>query len=251
VERPVVVELGSGRRAVAIGLEREEDLPAVVGALRLGAPRPALVVVGGAAGLDEGDLAALAPVADVLVQAADGAGAAIVDGGTDAGVMRLVGRAHGTAAADVPLVGVVVRALAAPPGEEAVAPAAAIEPHHTHLVLVPGSRWGDEAPWLARLAGTVAGGLPSVTVLVNGGDVSVADVEESVAAGRRVLVIAGSGRTADALAAAAGGASGDARVRALVDSGLVEAVAAGDDPLPSLEERVNDILGSSRPGRRR
>jgi hypothetical protein len=40
------------------------------------------------------------------------------------------------------------------------------------LVLVPGLDWGDEARWLVRLASALADGAPSVTVLVNGGDVA-------------------------------------------------------------------------------
>jgi hypothetical protein len=249
VERPVVLELGFGRTAIAIAVERAEDVAAVVRALGLEAPRPTLVVVGGAAGLGETELAGFAPCADALMRAAVGAGAAIVDGGTDAGVMRLVGRAHAAAGAGVPLVGVVVRALAGLPGEPVVPPMAAVEPRHTHFVLVPGSSWGEEAPWIARIAGAVAGNRPSVTVLVNGGEVSFTDVDQSVAAGRRVLAVAGTGRTADALAAAAAGKPGDARLAALVRTGLVEAVASGDDPLPSLQERVNDILGSTGPAR--
>ena len=53
----------------------------------------------------------------------------------------------------MPLVGVIVRALAALPGEPAADDAAPPEPNHTHVLLVPGESWGDEAPWIARLAG--------------------------------------------------------------------------------------------------
>jgi hypothetical protein len=247
VEHPVVLELGPGRTAVVIGVERPEDAAAVIGALGLEAPRPTLAIVGGAAGLDEHELAGLAPVGVALMRAAAAAGAAIVDGGTDAGVMRLVGRAHAEAGARVPLVGVVVRALAALPGEPVVPPMVALEPGHTHFVLVPGSSWGDEAPWLASVAGMVAGGRPSVTVLVNGGEIAWTDAAESTGAGRRVLAVAGTGRAADALAAAVAGRPGDERAAELIRTGLVEAVALRDDAVPSLEERVEDILGSTGP----
>ena len=60
-------------------------------------------------------------------------------------------------------------------------------------------------------------------MLVEGGEIALADVEASVAAGRRVIVVAGSGRTADALAGAAGGP----RLDALRASGLVESVEPG------------------------
>ena len=243
MERSVVLEFGPGRTALAIGVECVEDIAEALSALGLEAPRPTFVVVGGAAGLGDSELAGLVPLADGLVRAAAGVGAAIVDGGSDVGVMRLVGRAHAEAGEGVALVGVVVRALAGLPGEPVDPPMAALEPRHTHFVLVPGSSWGEEAPWIARIAGAVAGDRPSVTVLVNGGEIAWNDVAQSVAAGRRVLAVAGTGRTADALAAAAAGDPADARASALVRTGLVEAVAAGDDPLPSLQERVEDILG--------
>jgi hypothetical protein len=62
-----------------------------------------------------------------------------------------------------------------------------------------------------------------------------------------VLAVAGTGRTADALAAATVGTPGDERAAALVGSGLVEAVALGEDAAPSVQERVEEILRSERP----
>jgi hypothetical protein len=206
-----------------------------------------LVVVGGADGLTDQIVLECAACADELVAAASSTGAAIVDGGTDSGVMRLLGRAHARARAHVPLVGVVVRSLAALPGEPAAEDAAPTEPNHTHLLLVPGEHWGDEAPWIARVAGAIAADQPSVTVLLNGGEIAWTDVAESIAAGRRVLAVAGTGRTADALAAATVGTPGDERAAGLVGSGLVEAVALGEDAAPSVQERVEEILRSERP----
>jgi SLOG in TRPM, prokaryote len=191
------------------------ELPDALRRLGLDAPRPVVALVGGASGLvDGGHLRDL--FTDELVPVVRRVGAAIVDGATDAGVVALVGRARAEdEAAGFPLVGVAVEAL--------VRAEAEIEPHHTHLLLVPGSDWGDETPWLARVAGALAGPRPSVTVLVEGGEIALADVEESVAAGRRVVVVEGSGRTADALAGAADGP----RLDALRASGLVEAVPPG------------------------
>jgi hypothetical protein len=75
-----------------------------------------------------------------------------------------------------------------------------LQPHHTHFLLVPGDHWGDESPWIARVATLLAGEAPSVTLLVNGGEISRQDVAHSLAAGRPVLVVAGTGRLADELA---------------------------------------------------
>ena len=95
--------------------------------------------------------------------------------------------------------------------------------------LVPGEAWGEEVPWLARVATLVAREAPSVTVLVNGGEITYADAEASIAEGRPVLVVAGSGGTADVVAAAARGTSTLERVQALASSELLRAVDLDGD----------------------
>jgi hypothetical protein len=95
-------------------------------------------------------------------------------------------------------------------------------------MLAPGAEFGDEAPWIARVATELAGGWPSVTVLVNGGEISYTDVACSLRGGRPVLAVAGSGRTADQLTSAARGAPAEERAVRLAASGLVEVVDADD-----------------------
>ncbi len=209
MERPDVLELAPGRSALALCLDSEDDTGAALPLLGLETPRPVLVVVGGAGGLAGDELTALEPAC----------------GGDRPGGNRSLGddrgRRHGrrgdaaSSAVHAPRAGRRRRssasspeALSCRPGEPLVAQAAALEPNHTHFVLVPGSSWGDEAPWLARIAGALAGPEPSVTVLVNGGDIAFVDAAESVAAGRRVLAVAGTNRAADALVAALAGVAG-------------------------------------------
>ena len=239
---PLVLELEHGR---AVAVDGVGDIPAAVGALDLEAPRPAVVVVGGAAGLDDSQAKALESLAVGIVEAAAACGAVIVDGGTDAGIMRLVGLARARTGASLPLVGVVVRALAGLPGRPLEGEMAPLEPRHTHFVLVPGTTWGEEALWLARVAGVLSVGQPSITVLVNGGEIAWKDVALSLRARRRVLTVAGTGRTADALARAVSGEDGHTQAAELVESGLVEAV--GPDPLVSamVERRIVHILAQS------
>jgi hypothetical protein len=164
-----------------------------------------------------------------------------VDGGTFSGVMRLFGEARAEAGATFPLVGVAAVGTVRLPGNEgATDDAADPDPNHTHMVLVPGHTWGAEASWITRVAGELAGTAQSVTVLANGGEIAYSDVRRSVRAGRAVLVLAGSGRTANELAAALLGEPADNRAVALVDSGLVRAVSV-DDPF-ALAEQVKALL---------
>jgi hypothetical protein len=222
-----VLDFGDGHAARVARPHRFSDLAAAVGELGLDRGRPVLVVVGGASGLDEQSKDRLRTLfTQVLVPVASAWNAVAVDGGTDSGVMQLLGQALGTERASFPLVGVAVEKKVIVPGD---APGSGgrrgLERHHTHFVLVPGSSWGDESPWLARVATEIAAGAPSATVLINGGDIALRDVANSVAAGRPVLVIKGTGRAADRIAAALDGDRSDAPAAHLAGSSLVTAVS--------------------------
>ncbi|MDP8904535.1 MAG: hypothetical protein M3N29_04360, partial [Chloroflexota bacterium] len=57
--------------------------------------QPVIVLIGGAAGVEEAMLDRLYPaVRDGVLATAAAAGAAVIDGGTDSGVMALAGRAR-------------------------------------------------------------------------------------------------------------------------------------------------------------
>jgi SLOG in TRPM, prokaryote len=188
--------------------------------------RAVIVLVGGAGGIDGQDLESLRQVLqNDVVPVAERLGAAVIDGGTDSGVMRLMGRARSGLGGRFPLVGVaaegtVVVPGTGPPSSDAVE----LEPNHTLFLLVPGTQWGDEARWITQVAAIVAGSGPSVTILVNGGQIAYTDVSGSLSSGRPVVVLAGSGRTADAIAEARAGNGGDARAVEIAASPLTTVV---------------------------
>ncbi len=173
----------------------------------------------------------LRPVFEVgIVPVVQKSGAVGIDGGTRFGVMQLLGEARGSTRATFPLMGVVaVGSAKLRRAEPSSRVDTVLEPNHTAFVFVPGEQWGAEAPWIARTATVVAGTTRSITVLINGGQIAYGDVQQSVEAGRGVLVISGSGGTADVFAAALTGASADARAAALIESGLIRS-APMDDP---------------------
>jgi hypothetical protein len=76
---------------------------------------------------------------------------------------------------------------------------------------------------------------------VNGGDVALEDVEHSVSAGRHTVVVAGTGRTADALAKALRGELVDDRTQALASSGLLRSVDSTGDAA-TLAAAVHSLL---------
>jgi hypothetical protein len=99
----------------------------------------------------------------------------------------------------------------------------------------------SEAPWIACTATVLAGARPSITVLVNGGQIAYSDVQHSIEAGRRVVVIAGSGGTADVFAEALAGAPADHRTAALISSGLIRVIPKDQPTL--LAEVLTATLG--------
>jgi hypothetical protein len=185
-----------------VWVERAAELPEALAALGLETPRPVLVLVGGAAKLDPSVAEPLLRLFESLAPGLDRARATVLDGATAYGVMELMGLARSRAGARFPLVGLAAvgtvdvrcRADGAPRGT------AALDPNHTHFILVPGNRWGDESPWISACAGVLAGTLPSLTLVAAGGKVTRLDVAQGLDARRPLLVIAGSGGTADELA---------------------------------------------------
>jgi hypothetical protein len=114
------------------------------------------------------------------------------------------------------------------PGAGPTSPdAVELEPNHTLFLLVPGTQWGDESRWMMDIARVVAGRRRSVTVLINGGEIAYTDVAESLSCGQPVVVIAGSGGTADAIAEARAGGGHDDRAIAIAASSLTTVAEVG------------------------
>ena len=71
---------------------------------------------------------------------------------------------------------------------------------YSHFILVPGSEFGDESAWIVDTATLLSKGYRSVTILINGGEVSRKDIELSLKNGRPVIAVSRTGRLADELA---------------------------------------------------
>ena len=72
-----------------------------------------------------------------------------------------------------------------------------LDPNHTHFILIPGDDWGAESAWIAKIATHIAEGEKSITVLINGGEISQHDVQYSLNEDRHVFIMRGTGRLAD------------------------------------------------------
>ena len=214
----------SKQTALAIRVDQQAELPDALERIGLGGSRSVLVVVGGASNISEADFLRIKRLfTEVLAPIAESLGAYVVDGGTDAGVMKLMGEARTQIGAKFALIGVTPESkVALPNQQEPAADLIPLEPNHTHFVLVPGKNWGDESPWISQVATVLANNAPSITVLLNGGEITFEDAFSSVNSGRLVVVIAGSGRTADILADALRGQATDERAKKLAKSGTLQ-----------------------------
>ncbi|MCF1183202.1 hypothetical protein L0E83_07095 [Marichromatium gracile] len=172
-----------------------EDLDAMLAALGFDRPRPVLTLIGGAARLDPALVEPLGALLRALAPRLETLDATVVDGGTDCGVMAQMGRARAVCHARFPLLGVAPRATVAPHGTTRA------EPNHSHLILTPGARWGDESPWIRRISALLAGPRPRLTLAVGGGEITRLDLELALAEPAPLLLLAGSGGSTAALLA--------------------------------------------------
>ncbi len=197
---PYMQPLDNNHQVPCLQLERESDIPSALVALGLEAHRPVMVLIGGADGLDVSRGNLLRKIfLDEIAPLCQQHGVAVVDGGTQAGVIRLLGEARAAGGFTFPMIGVVPKGAVryADTASAQISSTSPLEPNHTHFVLVPGATFSDESPWISQISMRLSSGHPSFTLVANGGQITWKDIMFSFAAGRPVLALDGSGRTAD------------------------------------------------------
>jgi hypothetical protein len=243
VHEAFAVDFPNNRSATAVRVNSMDELPRACRVLNL-TSGPTVSLIGGADGLTGSALDRLRVLfVETIAPLVQEAGARVVDGATDAGVVQLIGQARGELALSFPLIGVAAIGNVAMPGEGHGPDAVELEPNHSHFLLIAGEGWGEESPWIARLASALAAGDVSLTLLVNGGEISWADVSASIAENRSVVAVTGTGGTADAVAAHLLGTKADKRVEPLASSGLLVATEPIDEGGWSIKNAVRQLLG--------
>jgi hypothetical protein len=144
---------------------------------------------------------------EMIAETAQYMNAVVICGGTDMGVMAEIGQIRSRNSYKFPLVGVTPEELVTwPDGPRSTKllwwgkQRWQLESHYSHFILVPGSQFGDESPWIVDTATLLSKGHRSVTILINGGEVSRKDIELSLENGRPVIAVSRTGRLADELA---------------------------------------------------
>ena len=120
----------------------------ILKALDIEQPKGVIIVVGGAAGLEETMKGLLIRLFSCgIAFAAASSSALIIDGGTNAGVMAMMGQGVVDQGRKSHLLGIAPAGKVTFPGgpaEGSIEDGAPLDPNHSHFVLVESNEWGSE-----------------------------------------------------------------------------------------------------------
>lgn len=221
---PFKIDFGDGRVASAVRVPHQANTAFLLNALGMQARTPVLFVSGGAGLMtDQQTDWTREAVLDGLAQFAADYGVTVVDGGTQAGVMQLLGEAQRQGGQKFPLIGVAPLGAVRFPGYDNP-DGVPLDPDHTHFVLAEGTKFGDESDLIVRLALALNNGRATQPfgVVINGGGVTTQETYDRALTpdtALPLLVFDGSGRFSDTLAAAAQGThSDDPRISTILNN---------------------------------
>jgi hypothetical protein len=192
------------QQVLSVFPQEPDELGTALSELHLNESYPVIVLIGDE--IDAPQVDATRQAIQTISRTANDMKALVICGGTDMGIMAEIGQIHSKRDYTFPLVGIA-------PGELVTwkdGPASTkklwwgkqrlqLETHYTHFILVPGSKFGDEFTWIAATAALLSKDRGSVTILINGGDVSRKAVDLSLQNGRPVIALSRTGRLADEL----------------------------------------------------
>jgi SLOG in TRPM, prokaryote len=193
------------RQTLCVFPNERSNLVQAIAELGLKGRYPVIVLIGGE--IDEGQADATRRAIQAVARTAEDMNAVIVCGGTDMGIMAEVGQMRSRNGYKFPLVGVTPEALVTWPNGPRSAKFLGwgekrwqLESHFSHFILVPGDHFADQFPWIIDTATQLSKEQRSVTILMNGGEVSRKAIELSLENGRPLIALSRTGRLADELA---------------------------------------------------
>ncbi len=267
------IDFDNGAIARLVHASQSENPAGLIEILELHRPHGIILLCGGADNLDTKITGRLELLFNRgIARAAAQSGSYMIDGGTQSGVMALMGKAVAEREDNSVLIGIAPEGKVRYPGYIHAGSdnhSTSLESHHTHFILVEGNVWGSEtrlmfdfAEWLSKgyksgeedrsgvlsadattteksASGTARDHAPVVLILVGGNShgVAVKEVQQAVRKNWPVIVLEGSGGLADELAGAV--RQGQSRI---MDSILSEIVEEGNLHLISIHHSPGAFL---------
>ena len=194
----------SDRKTLCVFPDKRSDLAQAISGLGLDDNYPVIVLIGGE--IDEQQADVTRRAIHTLSKIAEDISAIVICGGTDMGVMAEISQSRWQNQYKFPLVGIAPEKLVTwTDGPDSTnflwwgTKRFQLEPHYSHFILVPGDKFGDESAWIVDTATILSKGNRSVTILINGGEVSRKDIDLSLENGRPIIALSHTGRLADEL----------------------------------------------------
>ena len=204
---------------------------------------PVIVLIGGE--IDTQSAVVTRKAIETISGVAEDLHAVVICGGTDLGIMAAIGQTRARNGYRFPLVGVTPEELVTWPGGPRNTKLLwwgkqrwQLEPHYSHFILVPGSQFGHESPWIVDTATLLSKGYRSVTILINGGEVSRKDIQLSLKNGRHVIALSRTGGLADELARQP---ERDNLIK-ILPVGAVQSMAEAIQRALSIQERIEEPI---------
>lgn len=199
------IQFSDGRRAQVVLSPVQASAGELAQALALPRSEAVILLVGGAALMEQPAEASLqALFTEGIASAASALDALIIDGGTKSGVMALMGHAVAMQEHKPPLLGVSpegrVKYLGKTASDGGEEDSSELDSNHSHFALIQTDEWGEETPMMYELVQVLCRDRPSVAVLVNGGEIAKTELLYNVRQKRPIIIIEGSRRLADTIA---------------------------------------------------
>ena len=192
------------QQALCVFTDERSNLEQAISELGLKDNYPVIVLIGG--DIDKQQAEVTRRAIQTISKIVEDMIALVICGATDMGVMAEICQIRSRHGYKFPLIGVApVELVTWPDGPRSTKflwwgkQRWQLEPHYSHFILVPGSEFGDESPWIVDAATILSKGHQSVTILINGGEVSRKDIELSLEHARPVIALSRTGRLADEL----------------------------------------------------
>ena len=179
--QPQEIVFPNNNVAKLVAASRGASMASLIESLGISPPKNLILLIGGADKLDEKLTSRLTQLfSRGIARAAADAEAVIIDGGTQAGVMQIMGQSIADRGRKSSLLGVAPAGKVTYPGGPPVTgnDSAPLDPNHSHFVLVDGNEWGSETETLFELA--AAFNVPVLAILVNGGAIAKDELLQSV-----------------------------------------------------------------------